>query len=244
MTELICTDVAKSFGGVTALDGVDLEVHDGEIVGLIGSNGAGKSTLLNCVTGALEMDTGRVEFDGQDISNLSEVKRVHEGLVRMFQEVRIYEGMTVLDNVLASVDHGQESPTELFTGYPNEVYERARELLEQIDLWERREEIAGELNYGYRKLLELTMVLMTDPELLLLDEPAAGLNPTTRKELREYLEEVLADRPMLVIEHNMEFIMGISDRMYVLNNGTILAEGTPKEIQENEEVREAYLGGA
>ncbi|MCO8256830.1 ABC transporter ATP-binding protein [Haladaptatus sp. AB618] len=243
MTELIGRDVTKTFGGLTAVDHVDIEVGDGDIVGLIGSNGAGKSTLFNCITGALQVDEGTIEFNGTDITGTKENVIAQRGIVRVFQEVRVYEGMTARENLLASVDHGSESTFDLFRPYPDAVTERADELLDRVGIPSEGDTLAADLNYGHRKLLELAMALMTDAELLLLDEPAAGLNPTTRTELRTLLGEINEEKTLLVVEHNMDFVMNICDRIYVLNNGELLAEGQPEAIQNDERVQQAYLGG-
>lgn len=243
MTELIGRNLTKTFGGLTAVDDVDIEVGDGDVVGLIGSNGAGKSTLFNCITGALPVDEGIIEFNGTDITGTKEHEIAQRGIVRVFQEVRVYEGMTVRENLLASVDHGSESTFDLFRPYPDAVTERADELLDRVGIPVADDTLAADLNYGHRKLLELAMALMTDAELLLLDEPAAGLNPTTRAELRTLLGEINEEKTLLVVEHNMDFVMNICDRIYVLNNGELLAEGEPEAIQNDERVQQAYLGG-
>ncbi|MFB6081190.1 MAG: ABC transporter ATP-binding protein [Halanaeroarchaeum sp.] len=243
MTELTVSGVTKTFGGLVAVDDVDLTVEDGEIVGLIGSNGAGKSTLFNCITGALDPDEGRIEYDSIDLTPLAEHQIAQRGLVRMFQEVRVYEEMSVIDNMLVSVDHADDTPATVFRTYTADQRARAHELLDRVGIDAEADAPAEELNYGHRKLLELAMALMTDADMLLLDEPAAGLNPTTQTELRDLLYGINEEKTILVVEHNMDFVMNLSDRIYVLNNGEILAEGDPAEIRENEAVQSAYLGG-
>ncbi|HKJ58332.1 MAG TPA: ABC transporter ATP-binding protein [Halobacteriales archaeon] len=243
MTELTATGITKSFGGLLAVDDVDIEIRDGEIVGLIGSNGAGKSTLFNCITGALEPDSGTIQFNGADITSHSEHEIAQEGIIRVFQEVRVYDEMTALDNMLASVDHGAETTLSLFRPYSDDVVDRAYALLDRVGIREYADATPAELNYGHRKLLELAMALMTDAELLLLDEPAAGLNPTTRTELGALLAEINEQKTLFVVEHNMDFVMDVSDRIYVLNNGELLAKGTPEEVRSDERVQDAYLGG-
>ena len=238
-------NVTKQFGGFTAVDDVDFEIRRGEIVGLIGPNGAGKSTLFNCITGAMEPEAGNIRFDGDDITARPEHRIAQSGLIRLFQEVRVYDDMTLYENVLVSRDHSTESAVDMFRQYDDETHRRAEELLREIDLWDMRTDLAGTLSYGQQKLVEFAMTLMADPELLLLDEPAGGINPTMIQHMLQYINDANQKRnkTLFVIEHNMDVIMEISDRIYVMGSGDVIAEGEPAEIRQNKRVRGAYLGG-
>ena len=238
-------NVSKSFGGLVAVDGVDFEIETGEVVGLIGPNGAGKSTLFNCITSHASPDSGTIVFDGERITGEPEHGIAQRGIVRLFQETRVYGEMTLYENLLVSVDHSEESTLDVFRGYPEVVHDRAEELLREIDLWEMRNEEADDLSFGQQKLLEFAMTLMAQPDVLLLDEPASGINPTMIQTVLDYLDRITSEREitLFVIEHNMDVIMDISERLYVMDNGTVLAEGTPSEIQQSEEVKRAYFEG-
>jgi len=235
--------VTKRFGGLTAVDDVDLDVERGEIVGLIGPNGAGKSTLFNCITGSLDADEGTVTFEGQDITNWSEDGIARMGLVRMFQHTRVYGDMTVLENLLVSAaeDRGLGNT---FARPSSEAEEHAHELLETIDLEGLADVRAGRMSFGQQKLLEFAMALMADPDVLLMDEPAGGINPSMLGNLIEYIRDANTDQEVtiLLIEHNMDFVMEVADRINVLAHGEKIAEGTPEEIQTDERVLDAYLG--
>lgn len=238
-------DVTKRFGGFTAVDDVDFEIQRGEIVGLIGPNGAGKSTLFDCITGVYETDDGQVTFDGQTITNRAEYRIAQKGLIRLFQEVRVYSGMTLYDNMLVSIDHSTESTVNVFGQYDEEIHRRAEELLREVDLWSMRDTMAEDLSYGQKKLLEFSMTLMADPDLLLLDEPVGGINPTMIQSILSYIRDVneKREKTLFVIEHNMDVIMDISDRIYVMNSGQMLEEGDPATIRDSDRVKQAYLGG-
>jgi branched-chain amino acid transport system permease protein len=242
-TPVLRTDgLTKRFGGLTAVDNVDLAVPDGEIVGLIGPNGSGKTTLFDCVTGALDPDGGAVYFDGREITGWPQHRVAGAGLYRTFQETRIYDGMTVQDNVLVSAT-GESLGTVLRP--PGEATgERARNLLEYVGLWNLRNVEAGRLSFGQQKLVEFAMALMADPDVLLLDEPAGGINPTMIDQLLTYIREANEDEAVTIflIEHNMDVVMAVADRIYVLAHGEKIAEGTPEEIRSDERVIDAYLG--
>lgn len=235
--------MTKRFGGLTAVDDVDIDVQQGEIVGLIGPNGAGKSTLFDCITGRLDADEGNVTLEGQNITDWTEDRIAREGLVRMFQHTRVYGDMPVLDNLLvsASEDRGLDSA---FTRPSSAAGKRARELLETIDLEGLADVRAGRMSFGQQKLLEFAMALMADPDVLLMDEPAGGINPSMLGNLIEYIRNANTEQAVtiLLIEHNMEFVMEVADRINVLAHGEKIAEGTPEEIQTDERVLDAYLG--
>jgi branched-chain amino acid transport system ATP-binding protein len=230
--------LTKRFGGLTAVDDVDLTVERGEIVGLIGPNGSGKTTLFNCVTGAYAPDEGAVFLRGESITGWSEHRIARQGLVRTFQQTRVYGGMTVRKNLLVSAREGSplRTPAE-------DVEARADELLAYIGLEGVADVQAGRLSFGQQKLVEFAMALIADPDVLLMDEPAGGINPSMIERLLEYIRDVNDDDvTIFLIEHDMDFVMEIADRIYVLAHGERIAEGTPEEIQTDQRVLDAYLG--
>jgi neutral amino acid transport system ATP-binding protein len=242
-------DVVRAFDGVRAVDGATLEVEPGSITGLIGPNGAGKSTLFNCVSGFLRPDAGRVLLDGKRIDRRAPHRIARSGLVRTFQTPRALTRMTVLENVvLAAPRHGGERlGGSLFPRArrrEREARGRAAELLELVRLTSHADALAGTLSGGQRKLLELVRALMAKPRILLLDEPMAGVSPTLRVELLEHIL-ALRDRDgitLLVVEHDLDFIMGASDRVIVMNDGAVIAQGSPDDVRADERVVDAYLG--
>ncbi|MFC7186359.1 ABC transporter ATP-binding protein [Halorubrum yunnanense] len=244
--------VTKKFGGLVAVDTVSVSIEQGEITGLIGPNGAGKSTLFNLMSGFLEPNNGAVTLKGEDVTELQPDKRAERGLIRTFQITRELSGMTVMNNMLLAA---QENPGErilpLLTqpgtvrAYEDEQRERAEELLKYLELWELREEYAGNLSGGQRKLLELGRSLMCDPDVLLLDEPMAGVNPDLTDHLLDRITELRDEenRTFLIVEHDIETIMSISDSVIGMHNGEILVQGEPETVQQDEQLLEAYLGG-
>ncbi|WP_410767462.1 ABC transporter ATP-binding protein [Haloferax sp. DFSO60] len=237
---LAVTDLRKEFGGLVAVDDVTFEIGDEEIVGLIGPNGAGKTTLFNSITGVLQPEDGtRVEFDGTNIVTLETHAIARRGLVRTFQIVRVFDEMTVFENVMTGALFGnEESVSEA------EAEERSRDALEFIGLADKAEMTTGNLPIAQKKQLELARALASRPRLLLLDEIASGLTPGEIAELTDTIRRLRDERGISVfwIEHIMDAIMGVADRIIVLNSGKKLAEGTPDEIRDNQEVVEAYLG--
>jgi branched-chain amino acid transport system ATP-binding protein len=236
--------ITKRFGGLTAVDHVDVEVHEGEIVGLIGPNGAGKSTLFNCITGTLTADEGRVTLQGQDVTDWPEYKIGRSGLGRMFQETRIFGGMSVRKNLLLAAQEGGADIGGLLQQPNDSLLDRTNELLDYVDLGGLADTRAGRLSFGQQKLIEFVMALMGEPDLLLMDEPAGGINPAMLENLIEYIRTANDEEEatIFLIEHNMDFVMEIADRIYVLAHGERIAEGTPEEIQNDERVVNAYLG--
>lgn len=236
--------ILKKFGGLTAVNNVEFKISKGEIVGLIGPNGSGKTTLFNCITGLMPMDKGIVKFEGKDITHHNQCKIANRGLYRTFQETRIYKEMTAFENMLISVDHRGEGLLDMLRSSTSQTRKRARELLEFLDLNNLKDESAGNLSFGQQKLLEFAMVLMPSPKIMLLDEPAGGINPTLINKLMDHIREVNQeyDLSFFIIEHNMEVIMSIAQRIYVLNQGELIAQGEPMAIQKNQEVIDAYLG--
>ncbi|MFB6132308.1 MAG: ABC transporter ATP-binding protein [Halanaeroarchaeum sp.] len=240
----------KRFGGIVALDGVSLEVTEG-ITGLIGPNGAGKTTLFNCITGFLEPDAGRVRFDGEDITGNPPATLAQKGLVRTFQIPRELENMTVRENLLlATPDQNGERLTgtwrrgDAFAADERRARRRAEETAEFFELEHLLDEPAGNLSGGQRKLLEIARALLTDPKLVLLDEPMAGVNPSLEKKILDRVHDLESrGYAFVLIEHDIDVIMEHSDRVIVLHQGTLLTEGTPEEVKNDERVIDAYLGG-
>jgi branched-chain amino acid transport system ATP-binding protein len=227
-------DLRKAFGGVRAVDGCSFAVGRGAISGLIGPNGSGKTTTFNLLTGLLQPDSGQVVYRGQDLGGLKPYQIFGKGITRTFQVTRIFREMTVLENML--------SVTGL--GVPDRLArERAEELIDFVNLTGLRAEYGGRLSYGQQKLLEFARALMTDPDLILLDEPAAGVNRTLLGHLLDHIHRLRdAGKTVLIVEHDMNVIMNHCERVFVMDHGVTIAEGSPAEIQRDERVVEAYFG--
>ena len=246
-------NIYKHFGGIAALDGVSLEVESSTITGLIGPNGSGKSTLFNVVSGFYAKDRGEIYFNGEKVEHMEPHKIALMGIGRTFQISEAPEKMTVLENLLlAPKNQFGEDILNVFL-HPlkikkenEEFIEKAYETLQLIQLYDLRNEYAGNLSGGQKKLLSLGRILMADPLLVLLDEPTAGVNPTLIKDLIVAIKSLRDEKgkTILVVEHNMKVISEICDKVVVLDFGKKIAEGTPEEIQRNEKVLEAYLSGS
>jgi branched-chain amino acid transport system ATP-binding protein len=236
--------VSKSFGGVVANHDVSMSVESGTITGLIGPNGSGKTTLFNSIVGYHPIDGGSIKFEGREISKLSVQEIARQGLLRTFQQTRIYGAMNGVDNMLISLPHRKMSLRDALRTYTREDYERADHLLEFVGLYEKRLLLSGDLSFGQQKLLEFAMALMNEPTCLLLDEPTAGINPTLINGLIDRLKRANSEFgiTLFVIEHNMRVIMNLAEKIYCLAHGELLAEGTPEEIQNDQRVIDAYLG--
>jgi ABC-type branched-subunit amino acid transport system ATPase component len=236
--------VSKNFGGLTALHEVDFAVYPGEIVGLIGPNGSGKTTLFDCLSRVQKIDFGEVYLKGTEITKKKPYQVAHMGLARTFQVFRVYRKLTVLENMLLSRQWRNETLIRQLRPSHADTEERARRLLDFLTLDHLDSEQAGNLSGGQTRLLEIGMALMPDPDILLLDEAASGVNPILidliKARIRQLSEE--QGKTFLLIEHNMEFIADLCSRVFVLNFGEKLAEGTPQEVMENEDVVEAYFG--
>ncbi len=237
--------VSKAFGGVIANDNVSLEVPEGRITGLIGPNGSGKTTLFNSIVGYHPIDSGSIKFEGREISKLRVQQIARLGMLRTFQQTRIYSGLNCVDNMRISEPHRNATYASILRRYPPEVTEKAERLLEFVGLYQKRRLISGDLSFGQQKLLEFAMALMNEPRVLLLDEPTAGINPTLINGLIDRLKRAAIELgiTLFVIEHNMPVIMSLADNIYCLANGRLLAHGTPEEIRGDSRVIEAYLGG-
>jgi ABC-type branched-subunit amino acid transport system ATPase component len=224
--------VVKRFGGVAAVNGVSLALEPGRIYGLIGPNGSGKTTLFNCITGVDRADEGEIRFRGRRIDGLKPHRIFHLGIGRTFQVIRVFPELTALENLLVVTTTGYE-----------EARRRAEELLAFVKLERLAGEFAGNLSYGQQKLVEFIRVLMTDPEMILLDEPAAGVNRTLLNELLDAVRRLRDQgKTVLLVEHDMKVVMGLCETVFVLDHGEKLAEGAPGVIQADERVIEAYFG--
>jgi ABC-type branched-subunit amino acid transport system ATPase component len=237
-------NVSKYFGGLAALSRVDFAVYPGEIVGLIGPNGSGKTTLFDCLSRVQEISEGQVFFKGREITRRKPFQVAHMGLARTFQVIRIYRKLTVLENMLLSRQwRGESLLNQLRPSHPD-TEARAMELIHFLTLEHLTHEKAGNLSGGQQRLLEIGMALMPDPDLLLLDEAASGVNPTLIETIKDRIRHLNQEtgKTFLLIEHNMQFIGDLCSRVYVLNYGEKLAEGSPEEIMASEAVIEAYFG--
>lgn len=241
------------FGGLLAVNNVALELRPQEIVSLIGPNGAGKTTVFNCLTGFYKPTGGTITLREQHLEGLPGQKVARMGIVRTFQHVRLFREMTVIENLLVAQHQHLKSgvfsgllKTPAFRRSENEALDRAATWLERVGLLDLANRQAGNLAYGQQRRLEIARCMVTRPEILMLDEPAAGLNPKETHELDALIAELRGEHKVsvLLIEHDMKLVMGISDRIYVVNQGTPLANGTPEEIRNNPDVIRAYLGEA
>ncbi|MGH7797067.1 MAG: ABC transporter ATP-binding protein [Candidatus Binatia bacterium] len=236
--------VTKAFGGVVANHNISLSVVKGQIVGLIGPNGSGKTTLFNSIVGYHPIDAGSIWFEGRELSALRVPQIARLGLLRTFQQTRIFGKMTCMQNMLVSVPRGQQSWWFMLRRALPQDVGRAEELLQFVGLRAKRFLHAGDLSFGQQKLLELAMTLMNKPQMLLLDEPTAGINPTLINGLMDRLRH--ANREfgitLLVIEHNMRVIMNLAEYIYCLAHGELLAEGEPEQVRNDRRVIDAYLG--
>ncbi len=250
MAILQIEEARKHFGGIKAVDDVSLNLKSGEIAGLVGSNGAGKTTLFNLITGFLPLDSGKIFFDGERIDGLPPYKVIRRGVARTFQITRALSRMTVMENMLLGPKNQTgESWWRIFvqTGKvreeEEEYKEKAHSILEFFELYDVKDEYAAALSGGQKKLLELARTLMLDPDLILLDEPFAGVNPTLENKLVDYLQRLrTGGLTFLVIEHDMPLIDELADHIFVMNDGNIIANGSLGEIKEDEKVLKTYLG--
>jgi ABC-type branched-subunit amino acid transport system ATPase component len=236
--------ISKYFGGLAALDQVDISVDPGEIIGLIGPNGSGKTTLVDILNRVQDISSGQVFYKGMEITQKKPYQVAHLGLARTFQTIRVYRKLTVLDNMLLSRQWHSLGLMDLFRTSPLHVDGHARELLEFLSIGHLEHEPAGNLSWGQLRLLELGMALMPDPDLILLDEGTSGVNPSLLDIIKERIRFLKQERgkSFLLVEHNIQFIEDLCSRVYVLDQGKMLAEGTPNQIINDQAVIAAYFG--
>ena len=245
MSILSVHDIKKSYGAIQAVGGVSFDVEPGEILGVIGPNGSGKTTLFNSILGQIRPDTGKVEFEGKDISGGSPLELSRLGVGRTFQNLQVFGKLSLRDNlILAAQEHTGTFWGRMFAPPDNRLADRAQEMLDLFRLNHVADLPAGSLSYGQQKLVDIAMAFMPKPRLVLLDEPCAGVNPSLVDGLRELLVELNKKQggSFVVIEHNMDFIMKLCHRVVCMVEGKVLAVGKPEEIQGNRAVLEAYLG--
>ena len=246
MILLNARNMGKSFGGVAAVQDVSLEVPEKAIFGLIGPNGAGKSTLLNLLSGIYQPDSGSLSLNGRELMGLTAHRRARLGIARTFQKIRLFKQLTLLENVLAGFHIHHDTPFWKYLAYGDtgRFRDEARELLDFVGLGGHAQERAGALPYGQQRMLEIARALATRPRLFMLDEPAAGLNSSEVEFLLDRLVQVNGRGiTLLLVEHNMDLVMNVAHRVFVMDHGEALFEGTPREVQANPRVIEAYLGG-
>ena len=238
-------NLAKSYGAIQAVKGVSFEVQPGEIFGVIGPNGSGKTTLFNAMLGQIQPDRGQIELRGQDVSGLSALALNHRGVGRTFQTLQVFGKMTVRENlIVAAQEHKGTLFSRIFTPSDSGLGDKADALIQKFHIAHVADKPAGELSYGQQKLVDIAMAFMSDPALILLDEPCAGVNPKLVRDIGDLLRDLNKERgsTFVVIEHNMDFIMSLCHRVMVMVEGEILAIGTPDEIRNNKQVLDAYLG--
>ena len=243
-------DVRKQYGAIKAVDGVSFEVMPGEIFGVIGPNGSGKTTMFNSVLGQIKPNAGSIELNGKDITGLSPLELNRRGVGRTFQTLQVFGKMSVRDNlIVAAQEHKGSMGSRMFAPSDSGLGAKADALIDQFRIRHVAHKKAGELSYGQQKLVDIAMAFMSEPDLVLLDEPCAGVNPSLvggisslLKELNETRGPGHKNRSFIVIEHNMDFVMGLCHRIMVMAEGTVMAIGTPAEIRGNKQVLDAYLG--
>ncbi len=236
--------VFKYFGGVKANENISLAVEEGSIVGLIGPNGSGKTTLFNSIVGTHPIDEGSIQFEGKEVSELPVPVVAKLGLLRTFQQTRIYGKLNCVQNMLISAKPEKDNIFSMFAKIPEELTAKSENLLEFVGLYQKRKLRAGDLSFGQQKLLELAMALMNEPKMLLLDEPTAGINPTLINGIIDRLVTINKEYgiTLFVIEHNMRVIMNLAQKIFCLAHGQLLAEGEPVQIKNDKRVIDAYLG--
>ncbi len=241
---LVIGGLVKRFGGLAATDGVDLAVGQGELHALIGPNGAGKTTLISQISGTLAPDAGHIRLQGQDITGLSMHERVARGLARSFQVTSLFRGFSVRDNLALAVQARSGSSFRFFAPARDEgaLFDEAERLAKRVDLQDRLETRASVLAHGEQRRLEIALALATRPRVLLLDEPLAGLGPEESARMVALIESLRADCSLLLVEHDMDAVFRLAERISVLVAGKIIATGTPEQIRNHAEVRRAYLG--
>jgi len=245
MAILSTEKVTKRFGSLVAADRIDLEVPEGSLTAIIGPNGAGKTTFFNLLTGLLEVDGGRIFFDGKEITGLPPFERVKRGISRAFQVVNVFKELSVFENMAIAVQATMPYNRDLFTDVRSldDVNKRSEEILERMGLIRKKESLAGHLAHGEMKILDICLALASSPKLILLDEPTSGLPPAESREMTQLIKELASTLTVILIEHDMDIVLNIAQSITVLQLGAVIARGTPEEIRRNERVQQAYLGG-
>jgi branched-chain amino acid transport system ATP-binding protein len=243
---LLQTDgLTKTFGSLTAVDAVDFEVTEGGIYSIIGPNGAGKTTFFNLITGEYDVTRGSISFKGSDVTDLPPHERVNRGMGRVFQISNLFPGLTTFENVRLAVQSTEvDDRSDLLSkaDADQDVVDTTHDILEELGLHEKRELTADSLPYGDKRRLEMGMAIALEPDLLLMDEPTAGLPEEELNEVIDFIGEIAAEHTILLVEHKMDVVMGLSDRISVLHEGALIAEGTVDEIRADDEVQRVYLG--
>ena len=254
LTVLKTENLGISFGGLKAVEGLNLEIKKGQLYGLVGPNGAGKTTVFNMITGVYKPTTGKFWLAGEDLTGKTQETINHKGIARTFQNIRLFNNMTVIRNVMVGLHNDPQFKCGIFSSIfrlpkhfkaEKAMRERAKEILNVVGLYEERNNISCNLPYGKQRKLEIARALATNPKLLCLDEPAAGMNPHETEDLMRIVRRIRDefDVTILLIEHDMKFVSGLCDEITVLNFGTVLAQGTPDVALNNPEVIKAYIGG-
>lgn len=244
MEALRVEDLSKEFGGLVAVHRISLNINEGEHIAIIGPNGAGKSTLFNLLGGQLKPTSGRVFFEGQDITWMSPYHRAHMGIARTFQILNLLKELTVIENVLLALQGTRRSRFQLILPMRKygQLLSRAETLLSSMDLWDRKDDIVHTLSYGEQRKLEILLSLAAKPKLLLLDEPSSGLTTAESSEITEAINHLESGITVIFVAHDMDLVFGVAQRIIVLHYGEIIVEGRPDEIQNDPKVREIYMG--
>lgn len=247
MTELLRTEgLRKAFGHFMAVDGVDIHFTADTLTSIIGPNGAGKTTLINLLTGSLPVDSGRIFFKGEEIAKMPTSERVKRGIGRSFQVMNIFTTLTVLQNIQIPVLSLLNKSLRLFSRLNayDDVIIQVENISRDVGLWDKRELLAGELSHGDQRLLEMAIAMASQPELCFLDEPTSGMNPGERVKILENIRRLSKEKrtTFIIVEHDMDVVFSLSDRIVVMHRGKVIADGRPDEIKENQDVKEVYLG--